>query len=629
MEIKAQVRSIENLMEYFFHVPDYQREYVWQAHDQVEQFLIDIEPDLTEKVQEMSSYFLGAIIIIRGKERWEVIDGQQRLTTLVLFMCALRDVLKQVESFGESQKAKHALDALEDWLYKYDMATEQSMPRLELQYEESSNYLSSLVIPHEEFEVEETPSVQRMRRAYKHILSHLESVRDADGLDGVSSYISFVLTKLEIVVIEAEELSSALKIFETINQRGVGLNAMDLVKNLLFAEAHQNDFERIKDVWKEIVHNLANCGEEEKPLRFLRYFITARYFQTIVTKGKTAYVIKEDQLYKWIISKEGKAAIGYENHPLDFAKELRDSSKRYSRLVNSTLGQTNEFQSATGIGYINKMNSKSHLVLLLALDRTASDDCLNFLAQQLESYYFFTNSLGVAYAKRTEKIFASWAKELRNAQTRADVCSFVDETMIPHLLKIRSEFVGNFRSIPLHAYHPKYRMSYVLCKLENNLRSRCGGYPALPFDSAKDFQFEHILPQTPKDGILPPEFADKTDYDAAINRLGNYTLLESNINQALNKANDLTSNQWFDWKLSEYKSSSVLITQMLSSDFSIGQNTKANQTKSQLGYSYIEWNRETIAHRQNVMMELAFDTWRLNGKRLDEVESREVSPDEI
>ena len=64
MEIKAQVRSIENLMEYFFHVPDYQREYVWQAHDQVEQFLIDIEPDLTEKVQEMSSYFLGAIIII-------------------------------------------------------------------------------------------------------------------------------------------------------------------------------------------------------------------------------------------------------------------------------------------------------------------------------------------------------------------------------------------------------------------------------------------------------------------------------------------------------------------------------------------------------------------------------------
>ena len=60
-----------------------------------------------------------------------------------------------------------------------------------------------------------------MRRAYKHIPSHLESVRDADGLDGVSSYISFVLTKLEIVVIEAEELSSALKIFETINQRGV------------------------------------------------------------------------------------------------------------------------------------------------------------------------------------------------------------------------------------------------------------------------------------------------------------------------------------------------------------------------------------------------------------------------
>ena len=224
------------------------------------QFLIDIEPDLTEKVQEMSSYFLGAMSLFEGR-RDKVIDGQQRLTTLVLFMRFERR-FEASREFWRKSKAKHAFDALEDRLHKYDMATEQSMPRLELQYEESSNYLSSLVIPHEEFEVEETLRAKNEESLQAYPESF--GAGDADGLDGVSSYISFVLTKLEIVVIEAEELSSALKIFETINQRGVGLNAMDLVKNLLFAEAHQNDFERIKDVWKEIVHNLANCGEEEK-----------------------------------------------------------------------------------------------------------------------------------------------------------------------------------------------------------------------------------------------------------------------------------------------------------------------------------------------------------------------------
>ena len=69
MEIKAQVRSVSKLAEYFFLVPDYQREYVWKAHDQVEQFLVDIEPDLDDDVKGFSSYFLGAIIIINNRDK--------------------------------------------------------------------------------------------------------------------------------------------------------------------------------------------------------------------------------------------------------------------------------------------------------------------------------------------------------------------------------------------------------------------------------------------------------------------------------------------------------------------------------------------------------------------------------
>ena len=63
--------------------------------------------------------------------------------------------------------------------------------------------------------------------------NHLRDVKAIHGAKGLVNYVSFALTRLELVVIEAEELSSALKIFETINQRGAGLNAMDLVKNLL------------------------------------------------------------------------------------------------------------------------------------------------------------------------------------------------------------------------------------------------------------------------------------------------------------------------------------------------------------------------------------------------------------
>ena len=113
--------------------------------------------------------------------------------------------------------------------------------------------------------------------------------------------------EIELVVIEAEELSSALKIFETINQRGAGLNAMDLVKNLLFSELKSTSLRRIKLIWKEIIQNLSDCGEGDKPLRFLRYFITARYFTSrVMGNGKREYLIREDHLYKWIIPRRAK-----------------------------------------------------------------------------------------------------------------------------------------------------------------------------------------------------------------------------------------------------------------------------------------------------------------------------------
>ena len=75
-------------------MPDYQREYVWQVDDQVEQFLSDIDDEFEPGASNQSSYFIGSIIIVKNNAKYDVIDGQQRLTTIVLTMCALRDMLK-------------------------------------------------------------------------------------------------------------------------------------------------------------------------------------------------------------------------------------------------------------------------------------------------------------------------------------------------------------------------------------------------------------------------------------------------------------------------------------------------------------------------------------------------------
>ena len=88
-----------------------------------------------------------------------------------------------------------------------------------------------------------------MLDAHRTIKAHLNKYLEK-GCDVLVSYIRYFINHIDLVIIESENIGSALKIFETINQRGVGINAMDLVKNLLFSKANEKDFEKIKDTWK-------------------------------------------------------------------------------------------------------------------------------------------------------------------------------------------------------------------------------------------------------------------------------------------------------------------------------------------------------------------------------------------
>ena len=119
-----------------------------------------------------------------------------------------------------------------------------------------------------------------MQRAFERISSHFNEYK-IQGINSLVSYARYFMTGIDLVVIESEDLSSALKIFETINQRGASLNAMDLVKNLMFSKARESQFSQIKSIWKEINGHLQACEESDNPLRFLRYFMTARYHQAL------------------------------------------------------------------------------------------------------------------------------------------------------------------------------------------------------------------------------------------------------------------------------------------------------------------------------------------------------------
>jgi hypothetical protein len=602
MDIKAEVESVSKLKDYFFVVPDYQREYVWKPDDQVEQFLIDIDNEYDANVSNQKSYFIGSIIIVENESKYDVIDGQQRLTTIIISLCAFRDLLKPLVL---DDKQKKYLQTIEELLSDFDIKSEETKLRLELQYEESKGYLNCL-IENKEFVELKTASIIKMEQAYLRIKDHLNTYLNIDT-NSLVSYARYFLTKIELVVIKSENLSSALKIFETINQRGSGLNAMDLVKNLLFSKANESEFQKIKDTWKEITHNLQKCKEDNMPLRFLRYFLMARYHNGI---------IREDDIYKWIISVEGKLATQYEVKPLEFAKELKKISKRYADLVVATEllsdGSTNP--AVTNIGFVNKYKSRQHLILILALDANCTNNEIEYLAQQIESFFFYSNSLGIQ-AKNNEGLFANWALKLRGLKTTTEISDVLDNTMLPYLKDKVAQFKSVFLNIRHDAYNPLYRLRYILGKIENAVL-RKSGLPIKGLEFIDDFQVEHILPQTPMNDIIPSTFKDKDEYKSFVYKLGNVTLLESTINQAVNNFNDLQSN-WFELKRNEYLNSSIISTNLLNDAFSIGNNTGINRFKTDFNYSFQNWDKESVLKRQEIILELVLDTWRINDKRID------------
>lgn len=602
MEINAAVHSFSKLKDYFFLVPDYQREYVWKVDDQVEQFLVDIDNEYDSNASEQKSYFIGSIIIVKNAGKYDVIDGQQRLTTIVLTLCAFRDLLASIDLDTKQQKY---FKTIEEWLSDFDIETDETQVRLQLQYEESKDFLSNLILG-QPYTDEKTASIEKMQQAYDRIKEHLDGyfVEDTDNLVAFARYF---LTKIELVLIESENLSSALKIFETINQRGAGLNAMDLVKNLLFSEANEKDFQKVKERWKEINRNLKSCGEEQSPLRFLRYFLMARHHNG---------VLREDEIYKWVISAEGKKTTDYETQPLKLAAELVKSSKRYASLVNATMLQSDggSYPAVTRIGFINKYKSRQHLVPLLALNTNNNDELIEILACELESFFFFSNTMGIQ-AKYNERLFTQWAIQFRKVEDMEDLEKALNETLVPYIKERLGTFKQSFLNLHHWQYNPLYRQRFVLGSIENTLRKKSNmNEHGLLFING--LQIEHILPQTAKDGRLTSEFDDEDDYENSVSFLGNVTLLEANINQAVNKYNNLLGD-WFERKQAEYVKSDILTTNLLNCEYGIGKNTQLNSVAEKLKYKFDVWDKDAIRKRQELLLDLAFDTWLLNGQRAD------------
>lgn len=590
--------------ECFYEIPDYQRSYVWQE-EQVQQLLEDIDEQFGADASR--EYFIGTVLVSPKDEQeghYDVIDGQQRLTTFFLLLCALRHIFK-----GAPQQKD--LDSLISTSYTDSNGDTKTALKLDPRYEHASDFMAKLV------EIDGDPvrtragiqgsgipvfgSMERLISAYATIYRYLQD--NYDDLTELKKYWGYLSNKVAFIQISAD-ISSALKIFETINERGVGLNPMDLLKNLLFTKVEPKEFQKLKTAWEKITTPLEKA--KKKPLRFLRYFLMANY---PVKNEKGESIIYEDRIYDWLTNKDNAALCGYVADPFGFVRKISHNVDHY---INFTKGLGNDGNQNLAMDSLKRLTGEAfslHYVLLLSV-ADLPKPLFDHFVTQLESlifYYIFTKTP----TRDLERKFGAWAGELReitsagNEQEQAaKIDAFVKDRFQTDMDKKSDELSDALKRLALGNMQ-KYRIKYLLERLTQHvdLAFRGEKEPASLVPYTK-LEIEHILPDDPKADLRATWKTEnpEADYDAYKNRLGNLTLLEKPINI-------VASNDFYAAKQVEYRKSGNYLTRSLASLEDVGQNTSITRINAKLK-AFPTWNAANIDERHQLLMALTQDIWK-------------------
>ncbi len=206
---------------YIHHIPAYQRPYAWEQ-EQAEQLLDDLLEAATDAPEE--PYFLGSIVVIKAKNErsTEVVDGQQRLTTLTILCAVLRD----------TAILKDEIEALSPMVYIQPNTVKKQTEAIRVLTHAQDQAFFRKAIQMPEATVDPAPP-KPTRMAQENMLRNAAALRSrVEKLtpEQRGKLVSFLYTQASLVMVETESRASALRIFRVLNDRGMDLSNADIIK---------------------------------------------------------------------------------------------------------------------------------------------------------------------------------------------------------------------------------------------------------------------------------------------------------------------------------------------------------------------------------------------------------------
>jgi hypothetical protein len=534
-----------------FQIPPFQRRYAWGA-EQVSELVADLYQDEDWRkatTRARVPYFLGSIVLAKGEGPDLVLDGQQRLTTISLLIAVLKEKIA----------AQNWAEAIE--LEKYLTAGrfgQEKTAKIILQPEDEKTY-SELIREPRSYTY---PNLEKSRlaiavRQISTMLDRYAQEAVAQGADlrsVLSRMVQKLLYEVVLVRIDAPSEAAAFRLFETLNDRGLLLNAADLIKNKLFMRCGDEYLSEVKEIWKEILHLV----EPKEIVNFLRYYWIAFHGE-----------VREHKLYD-----EFGTDLNWKQ-PLEaitFARDLRASAQLY-RLISRPELRTDRFENETmeGLQRLATFRARSCRPVLLLCARNAPD-ILPAVVQACESITVRYSVIGRRIPNELERAYSRVCRRL--VGNPEDVLLVLRDEL-DQLVPNDEEFTADFLKIRL------VRVSNTWRTILERLAEISGSAETHVLRSRR-VHVEHILPQKPSRAALKESGLTDEEAKELIGRMGNLTLLSGPKNQA-------NSNGPFSRKRSGFKDSDIRLNRRIA--------------------EYDNWGKSEIEGRTQELAALAVEAW--------------------
>lgn len=498
MNVEARSQNIENILKKgLFIIPDYQREYDWDF-DEVDEFLDDIN-----ETPDDENYFIGHMVLEGDYNgtKFNVIDGQQRFTTITIILCAIRD------KFFELGENSLALGLNENYIFGKDrnhedyVILQNNMPYPILQ-----SYVQS--IPQEkDFKIKPIKNGEKkIVKIYDKIKKEIELL----NINDLKKLRDKVLN-LEVIFVAVSDEVDAFTIFETLNATGKDLTPLDLIKNQIFRlYPKRPHIDEPNDSWKIILSN-----SEGRNLKFLNNFWSSRFKK-----------ISNKKIYKDFINSIVKKGVDIK----DFIEKLKSDSVLFRKIIDpkkQDWKKNSEFKvylSLYAIIDVFNVEVANSILLSLLREYENSNISLRYLNKALnviERYHFINNAISSNRSSGLDTMYAKFSRDLLLAVDRNAKHLSIDRMIAKIVYKVpsRSEFEANFDEklfFTRTETKQKKLVQYCLNKIE--LKEQNHNIDLI------NMSLEHIYPEKPDSKWK------KLKNTNLIKNIGNLVLLDSGLN---------------------------------------------------------------------------------------------------